>query len=712
MKPLLRPMLTLSAASFCCLLLIGWDISILMQEPSLGIQWQQNDSKNGLRVASVSEQAHEAGVKAGQVFVRIVSKGGASVAFTADSIIEDPDMHQSYAEYNAFFEHQSALHILLRHSPVTLMDEDGSKFSFETAKKKLVDIPWNFWFQVLCGTLAFLAGLAVLAFQPLSLSARYYALNGFSFLLITFSAAVYSSRELALDGVLVHTLSAINHLGAMLFSASFIALFWHIPKPLYSARIPVLITITFLLWWLADTWQLFSASELGVFVPIVFSLLGSCLLGAMQWMRSKKHPEQRAALRWILLSMIVGGSSFVALIIIGNLFGTTLLISQSYAFGFILLIYLGISLGIIRHGLFDLERWWANVWLWLLGGVLVISLDSFLVWAIGWQEDEALIIALLLAGWLYFPCRQYLIQVWLKRETVDMQKLLPELVQRILLTDNQEDTEAQWGELLGQVYHSMSFKKELGVCAEIEVKNQGLELYIPALTDGSSSWCIAYPEKGTRLFSHEDIKLATAVLTLATRMLDDKQRYQKSIEAERARISRDIHDDLGARLLSILHNSNDEKTLQSAEDGIADMRVILNDLHGKAIGISSALGELRLEVASRLADAGVNLSWSNPDLLPQLTLSARQFNNLKRVFREIITNAIRHAKVEELIFMVSFYEGYLQLSVEQVGDAPDIQRWGSGRGTQHMQTRMNDLNGSCVMNEKHGRLCITLEMPL
>ena len=75
---------------------------------------------------------------------------------------------------------------------------------------------------------------------------------------------------------------------------------------------------------------------------------------------SAMRASDRAALRWFMLSAMVGTFTFVVFTFGSRMFGVFPPMQQGYAFGFFLAMYLGLALGVGRYHLFDLDRWPAN----------------------------------------------------------------------------------------------------------------------------------------------------------------------------------------------------------------------------------------------------------------------------------------------------------------------------------------------------------------
>ena len=107
-------------------------------------------------------------------------------------------------------------------------------------------------------------------------------------------------------------------------------------------------------------------------------------------------------------------------------------------------------------------------------------------------------------------------------------------------------------------------------------------------------------------------------------------RVEQVTERERKRIAADLHDDLGAKLLTIVHTSESERISTLAREALEEMRLSVRGLTGKPVRLADALGDWRAEIVSRLAQAGIEGDWEAPEDLPQ-TLSARAYVQTTRI---------------------------------------------------------------------------------
>jgi len=233
------------------------------------------------------------------------------VLLTAQDLIEEPDFIKDVADYKAFFAKQSQLYTLLQQPEVLLHVESGKHYLIKPKIREPSSVPHTFYFQIICGAVAMMIGMSVLAYNFSSTSARLYALTGFSFMLLTFSAAAYSSRELALQGDLFRFLNAVNHGNAFIFSAAFVSLLWYYPSRLGGAKFPALAFALGALAFLSEIFLWFDNNDLTFRYPILLALLTSLILGIWQWVASRKDPLRRAAVKWFLLTLLLGLSNSV-----------------------------------------------------------------------------------------------------------------------------------------------------------------------------------------------------------------------------------------------------------------------------------------------------------------------------------------------------------------------------------------------------------------
>ena len=192
-------------------------------------------------------------------------------------------------------------------------------------------------------------------------------------------------------------------------------------------------------------------------------------------------------------------------------------------------------------------------------------------------------------------------------------------------------------------------------------------------------------------------------------------RVEQVTERERKRIAADLHDDLGAKLLTIVHTSDSERISTLAREALEEMRLSVRGLTGKPVRLADALGDWRAEVVSRLAQAGIEGDWDAPEDLPQ-TLSARAYVQTTRILREATSNIIKHSGATHCAVSAGISEGYFQLVVQDNGEgiAHEIDsRLDRGHGLASMKNRAKQLQGQCLVESGPGYgTVIRLTVPL
>jgi two-component system, NarL family, sensor histidine kinase UhpB len=194
-------------------------------------------------------------------------------------------------------------------------------------------------------------------------------------------------------------------------------------------------------------------------------------------------------------------------------------------------------------------------------------------------------------------------------------------------------------------------------------------------------------------------------------------RVEQVTQQERKRIAADLHDDLGAKLLTIVHTSESERISTLAREALEEMRLSVRGLTGKPVKLIDALGDWRAEVVGRLSQTGVEGDWSAPtEELPQ-TLSARAYVQTTRILREAVSNIIKHSGASRCSFRCLIDSGDFQLAIQDNGKGIPLEldgRLDRGHGMASMKHRAKQLHGQCLVESGPGygtviRLTIPLE---
>ena len=200
----------------------------------------------------------------------------------------------------------------------------------------------------------------------------------------------------------------------------------------------------------------------------------------------------------------------------------------------------------------------------------------------------------------------------------------------------------------------------------------------------------------------------------------EKLERQRALENERARIARDIHDDLGAQLTHITMLSE----LASAEIQNPDRATgFLKRIYNTGRELTRSMDEIVWAVNPRhdileslsnylesytndfLGSVGMGCRVDFPMQLPKWNLSSELRHNVFLAYKEALTNAAKHAQATEIRVAMSLHETGFALSVEDNGcgfrfDAGNSesdfagQSATSGNGLQNMARRLREVGGA------------------
>ena len=186
-----------------------------------------------------------------------------------------------------------------------------------------------------------------------------------------------------------------------------------------------------------------------------------------------------------------------------------------------------------------------------------------------------------------------------------------------------------------------------------------------------------------------------------------------AVALERERIYSDLHDDIGAKLLTLIYQSRDPVQADLARSILQDLRDVVTRSRGTPGTLGDVLADLRSEAAQRLAAVGIGLAWDEADDLPDPALDTARALHLHRIVREAISNVIRHAHARRLRVRVRVASEELRLELTDDGSGTADAPAGGGSGMRNMRDRAAELDGEIRWTPgTEGGTKVLLAMPL
>lgn len=710
-----------------CALLFGIAIAWLtiltaVDRPWLGLELKADASTDAvvLKARLDGGPAALSGIPEGSRIDKIEAGRGAGssvshpgLALEATDLVEEPDSFDSYAQIRDFLQRQSDLSDILHQDTVRLHFADPVTATAGTVDlmprtRPVWSLPLTFWVQLLSGLAGFWTGAWVWSLRRRDPACLMFALSGAGLMISALPAAIYSTRELAIEGELFTLLSALNHAGVHVFGGALIALFLVYPRrlvaPIWLAALPIVLGI----WLWADVSQRAPDPASGMYVPMLMEMMAIVALVIVQARRVRHSPAERAALRWLGLSVVAGSGAFVTGIAMPLLLGKEPVLSQGFAFAFFLIVYGGIALGIRHYRLFDLGEWSFRIVFYVLGALLLLALDATLIWLLNVERTTALGTSLLFIAFLYLPLRDGLAHRITGKRDIARHELFSSVLEVAFAATPAQRSDG-WRQLLSRLYDPLEIGPADEAPAVLRSEADGTEIVFPATAD-SPPLRLRYPGAGRELFGPADLQLAQELVRLIEKAEDSRGAYDRGAVEERQRIARDLHDDVGGRLLTGMHGAEigTRHILQSA---LSDIRSIVSGLNGERVPLDLVLADARHEAARRLESAAIVLDWPIPENgAEKIPLDYRQAKTLTSCIRESVTNIIRHAAARVVRTEINIAADSLSLQISDDGKG-FAQATGEGFGLRNIRQRAEAVAGSAVVQSGATGTKVTITLP-
>ena len=705
----LTPNTALIIASIIALsafLISAW---IAIHQPWLGISLVGSDK--GLRIVEVADNGPSTSILSpGDIILKLAGQKGSPVQLQPRDIIEDPDAIPTFSERDTFRDRQAAIYRILLQPVVSLFLEDGRVMRVQPqTSRPLTSMPAEFWILAFYSIAALLIGAAIWGVNQKYLPARYLLLSGLGVTFVLNIAKIINLRELALDGNTYQVLTFFYHLGNYCIVLGIIGLIWCYPKKISHFSLLRFLMIYMAFFMLNENFEWTELPGNSVLIQVPRYIVLAIIILIIQWLKSRKEPLDRAIIKLMI---------FMTLLITFGMSGTYLTsvfhvnlinIGQNIGFSAIFIMFISLAGAVQRYHLFDIDRWWIEMWLWFFTGVVIVVFDMVLVSMANMASSYALAASVIVVGWLYFPVRQW---VWTKlfhRKRDSLEKWIPLLVGRFMHVDHGSDQHV-WEKVLNDVFHPLSIElKQQGV-TQVQLTGDGVCLLTPCLVP-ECGMELYYANKGRRLFNRDDINLAQALFNITKQAMVQQENYKHGMLEERKRIMRDLHDDIGGRLLTLMHTESDKSG--AITEALKSLREIIYSLDTEQqMRLNISVAKWRIEAMERCEQANIACEWRWEELEKDINLAPRQHLNLTLMMREGLSNMLKHAKAKRNMVDLHVEEGVLQVTLTNDGGEAGSEQIKFGKGLRNMRARTEELGGKFRYTYEAGVFRVKFSVPV
>jgi len=194
---------------------------------------------------------------------------------------------------------------------------------------------------------------------------------------------------------------------------------------------------------------------------------------------------------------------------------------------------------------------------------------------------------------------------------------------------------------------------------------------------------------------------------------------QAALDKERARIARDLHDDLGGSLTQValmLDLKQREKSAapdagqEHMRECAAKVRQVVNSVDEIIWAINPRNDNVRylVDYLSQFAveflhAANIRCRVNLPEQFPDRAVSPEARHNLFMVVKEALNNVARHARASEVKLRVTTTDERIEIAIDDNGQgfahSPDNAR---SDGLRNMRQRMEEIGGQLILESKPG----------
>jgi len=240
------------------------------------------------------------------------------------------------------------------------------------------------------------------------------------------------------------------------------------------------------------------------------------------------------------------------------------------------------------------------------------------------------------------------------------------------------------------------------------------EIAVPIVVEGTAFGVIdsEHPQKG--FFKKADLALLEKIAAICA------ERISKYLVEERirARIARDLHDELGSTLTSINIMS---KVAMSPAQGEGQVRQYLEKIKEHSSRVMESMGDMvwainpsndslekfiiRLKefAAELLEPTGIGYAFEIAGNLSEIKLNLEERKDLYLVAKEAIHNAVKYSGAGQINIRIRLTDHQLSLEVEDNGKGFRETAVGTGNGLINMGERARDMRAELKIDSKPGK---------
>jgi len=224
------------------------------------------------------------------------------------------------------------------------------------------------------------------------------------------------------------------------------------------------------------------------------------------------------------------------------------------------------------------------------------------------------------------------------------------------------------------------------------------------------------------------IFVGSILIFIVQRLIRQKQKFQENkkiintaIETEeriKDTIARELHDNIGGTLASIISQANSENFVN---ENLKNIKLVYNDVRNLSHSLSEPMF-IDVNVSEKLSAFVLEISQNqkiNINFYDSISLKWNKINQnqeiqkaIYRIVQEMITNTLKHSKATEVEIEIIDFENNINLIYTDNGVGFDQNNFKHGIGLQNIFKRLDALNGKCEISSTLGEgVTFSIDIP-
>jgi signal transduction histidine kinase len=342
----------------------------------------------------------------------------------------------------------------------------------------------------------------------------------------------------------------------------------------------------------------------------------------------------------------------------------------------------------------------------LLAAVSTVAISLYLVFVslASLGQLPALTLSLFMSLGVYSAVRQWILKQLLGSNVLTTERMFEQLYRIAREVEARPERGPMLlSQLLGDLFEPLEVNVGDLRTSRTRVAGDGSSMLVPMPALGGEalpphSVLIRFAQRGRRLFTSEDARLTDRVLEQLRRAVHFDKAVEQGRSEERLRLAQDLHDDIGARLLTLMYKAQSPEMEDYVRHTLQDLKTLTRGLAASNHRLSHAAAEWKSDLSHRLTAAHVELKWTfvfDEDIL----LTVVHWSALTRILRELVSNAIAHSQAQQLDIDFRLEGDRIELTISDNGVGRNPRAWSHGLGLGGVRKRVKQLGGEVEWRE-------------